>query len=169
MPAFTTTEWAILFLVFLLGWLLGLISRSGGKWRRLYESERDARAEEQREHEAALTAANSRITELERARETSVTTAPRPVAVTPSASPATLNLTRDDLTLIRGINASGERRLNAEGIARYRDIIGLSAADETALEEQLGMDPGYIEQEEWRHQAALLQEGKIEEHRLRFG
>jgi predicted flap endonuclease-1-like 5' DNA nuclease len=170
MPAFTTTEWAILFLVLLLGWLLGLISRSSGKWRRLYESERDARAEEQREHEAAIAAANTRIAELERARETSAVAKPRPAAaVAATPSPATLKLTSDDLTRIRGINASGERRLNAEGISRYRDITGLSAAEEAALEEHLGMDPGYIEQEEWRHQAALLQEGKIEEHRLRFG
>ena len=55
MPAFTTNQWAILFLVLVLGWLLGLISRSGGaKWRRAYEAERDARVEEQREHNMAL-------------------------------------------------------------------------------------------------------------------
>jgi predicted flap endonuclease-1-like 5' DNA nuclease len=168
MPAFTTTEWAILFLVLLLGWLLGLISRGAGKWRRLYESERDARAEEQREHEAALAAANARVAELERPRERVVSETARPATVAATPSPATLDLTRDDLTRIRGITASGERRLNAEGLSRYRDITGLSPADEAALEERLGMDPGYIEQEEWRHQAALLQEGKFEEHRLRF-
>ena len=69
MPTFTTNQWAILFLVLLLGWLLGLISRSGGaKWRRAYETERDARIEERREHDAALTTATARIAELERAR-----------------------------------------------------------------------------------------------------
>jgi predicted flap endonuclease-1-like 5' DNA nuclease len=165
MPAFTTTEWAILFLVLLLGWLLGLVSRSGGKkWRRLYESERDARAEEQREHDAALDAAQQRIAELERARPVP---AAKPVA--PTATPATLDLTGDDLTRISGISAAGARRLNVEGIHRYRDIIGLSQADETALEERLGMDPGYILQEQWREQAALLDDGQIEEHRARFG
>ena len=47
MPEFTTNQWAILFLVLVLGWLLGLISRSGGKkWKRAYEAERDARIEE---------------------------------------------------------------------------------------------------------------------------
>lgn len=165
MPAFTMTEWAILFLVLLLGWLLGLISRSGGKkWRGLYESERDARVEEQREHEAALTAANARIAELERER-----TARPAVAATPAATPGTLDLTRDDLTRIRGIGPSGERRLNAEGIHRYRDIAALSPADETALETKLGADDGYIEQEQWREQAALLDAGNFEEHGHRFG
>jgi len=165
MPAFTTNQWAILFLVLVLGWLLGLISRSGGaKWRRAYEAERDARVEEQREHNVALTAANDRIAELERARPAAVTA---PAAST--ATPETLDLTRDDLALIRGIGKAGERRLNAEGIYRYTDITGLSPVEETALEERMGADVGYIEQERWREQAALLAEGRIDEHRAAFG
>lgn len=160
MPAFTTSQWAILFLVLLLGWLLGLLSRSGGaKWRRAYESERDARIAEQSEHEAALTAANERVAALERAR---------PVTSLP-ATASTLDLTHDDLARIRGIGASGERRLNAEGIHRYGDITGLSTAEEAALEERMGADPGYIEQEQWREQAALLADGQVDEHRRRFG
>ncbi|WP_294394423.1 hypothetical protein [uncultured Sphingomonas sp.] len=168
MPAFTTTEWAILFLVLLLGWLLGLISRSGKKWRRLYESERDARAEEQREHEVALSAANARIAELERGR-VAPAAAGAPLAGTATSTPDTLDLTHDDLTRIRGIGRSGERRLNAEGIYRYSDLVALTPAQEASLEHKLGADDGYIEQEQWREQAALLDAGRQDEHRARFG
>ena len=165
MPTFTTNQWVILFLVLLLGWLLGLISRSGGaKWRRAYEAERDARAEEQRQHAAELQNANARIAELEKARPAVVTT---PAA--PAATPHTLDLRKDDLARIRGIGAVGEQRLNGEGIYRYSDIAALTPAEEAALEQRTGADPGYIEQERWREQAALLAAGKTDEHRAKFG
>lgn len=187
MPEFTTNQWAILFLVLVLGWLLGLISRSGGKrWRRAYEAERDARAGEQAELEAART----RIAELEAARpvaplrkgaaarvqEPVVAPVQEPVVAPvqePVVAPATaadrLDLTRDDLALIRGIGPAGERRLNEEGIYRYSDITGLTADEETALERRLGADEGYIDQEQWREQAAMLEAGKIDEHRATYG
>jgi predicted flap endonuclease-1-like 5' DNA nuclease len=163
MPTFTINQWAILFLVLLLGWLIGLVSRGGGaKWRRAYEAERDARAQEQSEHEEALAAANARINELDRV-------VPVTPAAAPSATAETLDLTRDDLARIEGVGTAGERRLNAEGIYRYADITGLSPAEESALEERMGADPGYIEQERWREQAALLQAGNDDEHRAKFG
>ena len=165
MPEFTTNQWAILFLVLVLGWLLGLISRSGGKkWRRAYEAERDARAEEQ----AELDAARARIAELEAARPAAVVAEPK-LAPAPVATPETLDLRRDDLARIRGVGPAGERRLNEEGIHRYADIAALTPEEELALEQRLGADEGYIEQERWREQAALLDAGKLDEHRARFG
>jgi predicted flap endonuclease-1-like 5' DNA nuclease len=159
MPEFTTSQWAILFLVLVLGWLLGLLSRSGGKkWKRAYEAERDARADEQAELEAART----RIAELED-DGTATVVSPAPVVTTD-----TLDLTRDDLSRIRGIGAAGQRRLNEEGIYRYSDITGMTPEDEAALETRLGADDGYIEQEQWRDQAALLEAGKIDEHSASF-
>jgi predicted flap endonuclease-1-like 5' DNA nuclease len=159
MPEFTTNQWAILFLVLVLGWLLGLVSRSGGKkWKRAYEAERDARADEQAELEAART----RVAELEAGRPVEVVT-PAPVVTSD-----TLDLTRDDLSRIRGIGAAGQRRLNEEGIYRYSDITGMTPEDEAALEQRLGADDGYIEQEQWRDQAALLEAGKIDEHKAAF-
>ncbi len=69
MITFTVNQWAILFLVLVLGWLLGMMSRSGGaKWRR-------AAADERASHDktrAELKAANARIAELERERPTVV-------------------------------------------------------------------------------------------------
>lgn len=63
MPEFTTNQWAILLLVLVLGWLLGLLSASGGgRWRREYEREREAR----RADEARLQAADARVAEYER-------------------------------------------------------------------------------------------------------
>jgi predicted flap endonuclease-1-like 5' DNA nuclease len=158
-PEFTTNQWAILFLVLVLGWLLGLVSRSGGKkWKRAYEAERDARADEQAELEAART----RVAELEAGRPVEVVT-PAPVATS-----ETLDPTRDDLSRIRGIGAAGQRRLNEEGLYRYSDITGMTPEDEAALEQRLGADDGYIEQEQWRDQAALLEAGKIDEHSATF-
>ncbi|WP_116091654.1 hypothetical protein [Sphingomonas crusticola] len=173
MPEFTTNQWAILFLVLVLGWLLGLISRSGGKkWKLAYEAERDARIDEQRHLEAA----NARIVELENERPVVVT--PTTVAPVAAAEPVTIaqrttgdrfDSSRDDLSLIRGIGAAGQRRLNEEGIYRYADIAAMTPAEEAALEEKLGADEGYIEQERWREQAALLADGKLDEHRATYG
>jgi len=173
MPEFTTNQWAILFLVLVLGWLLGLLSRSGGKkWKRAYEAERDARADEQ----AELEAARARIAELEDVTPV----AARPVVAAPvveepvvTEAPVTttesLDLTRDDLSRIRGVGAAGQRRLNEEGIYRYADITGLTPAEEAELEQRLGADEGYIEQEQWREQAALLESGQDDQHRATFG
>ena len=167
MPEFTTNQWAILFLVLVLGWLLGLLSRSGGKkWKRAYEAERDARADEQ----AELEAARARVAELEAARPAVATTVvEEPVVAAPVTRAETLDLTRDDLSLIRGVGAAGQRRLNEEGIYRYSDITGLTPAEEADLERRLGADEGYIEQEQWREQAALLESGQIDQHRATFG
>ena len=55
MISFSTSEWAIIALVFLLGWILGLMSRNGGaRWRRELEAERHARAEDRRAYETEL-------------------------------------------------------------------------------------------------------------------
>lgn len=163
MPAFTTQQWVILFLVFVLGWLLGLLSRSTKKVRRAYEAERDARVQEQREHAAALETAQARIVELEREGR-----APTRAVPNTTASSASLDLRRDDLSLIRGLGREGEQDLNEEGIYRYRQIVDLTRGEEAELEDRLGADRGYIEQERWREQASLLDDGRVDEHRSRY-
>ena len=63
---FTPSFWLILGLTLVLGWLLGLMSRSGGgKWKRELKLERER-------HAAELKARDARIAELERARPTVV-------------------------------------------------------------------------------------------------
>ncbi len=55
MEMFTLNQWAVVALVFVAGWLVGLMSRSGSKkWRLRYEAERDAHLAARRDYEARL-------------------------------------------------------------------------------------------------------------------
>jgi hypothetical protein len=82
MVTFTANQWAILFLVLVLGWLLGMMSRSGGaRWRRAAADERVARERVETERDAA----RARIAELERERP-AVVTERRVVADEPAAA-----------------------------------------------------------------------------------
>lgn len=66
----TPTQFAILALALVAGWLLGLASHpGGGKWKQRYAAEREAHAGHRREVEARLTAAEARNAELEREQE----------------------------------------------------------------------------------------------------
>ena len=157
---FTANQWAIVALVLVLGWLLGLMSRSGGaKWRRAYEEEQAARiAAEKREQ-----AARERVGELERQ------IAGHPVGPGTAASiGAAASGARDDLALIRGIGRSRETTLNEAGIHSYRQVESLSAADAEMLEARMGLSPGTVAREEWREQAAMLRSGEIDAHRTRY-
>jgi len=163
MLQFTTNQWAILGLVLVLGWVLGLLSRAGaGKWRRQAEEEQQLRLAAQERYEARIKAANERIAELEKS-------APAVGVGTGAAVAAAAAGKRDDLALIRGIGRAGETRLNECGIYRYSDITGLSDIEEAELEGRVGAEPGYIAQEQWREQAALLAAGKTEEHARLYG
>lgn len=156
---FTANQWAILALVLLLGWLLGLLSRSGGaKWRRAYEEERSAR--EAADSRAA--AARERIAELERQ-------AAHPVGPgTAGAVAAAASGERDDLALIQGVGRAREVTLNDAGLYRYRQIADLSDIDASALEARMGLGSGAIAREQWREQAALLRDGHRDIHRERY-
>jgi len=154
MADYSTNEWIILFLVLILGILIGLLLHPGSaRYRREAEEERAARIEAERANAARIGAANTRIAELERY-------APPIGAGTAAAVGAAASGARDDLSLIRGVGRERETRLNELGIHRYRDITALSAEEEAALEGRMGLEPGTIAREEWRDQAALL--GKIE-------
>lgn len=152
MLTFTTNQLVILGLTLILGWLLGLASRSGGaKWRREAEQER----ERAQLAEARIAAANARIAELERH-------APPVTQGTATAVAAAARDGRDDLSRIRGIDAERETRLNEAGYLRYRQIADLSDLEMVRLEGQLGLEPGTIGREEWRAQAAALARGAHE-------
>ena len=89
MTSFTTTQWAIVALVFVAGWLLGLASHPGGrKWRERYAAERDAHATYRRDADARVAAAEERHRMLERdhARLASA----EPVAVAPATGGTTV-------------------------------------------------------------------------------
>jgi hypothetical protein len=64
----TPTQYAVLALLLVAGWLFGLASASGGqRWRERYAAERDAHAATRRELDAHATAANARVADAERA------------------------------------------------------------------------------------------------------
>ena len=70
MQSFTVTEWAIVALVFVAGWLLGLASHPGGrKWRERYAAEREAHAEARREADARVAAVEAQHREALAQRE----------------------------------------------------------------------------------------------------
>ena len=150
---FTINQWAIIALVFILGWLLGLASRSDRRWRRQYEEERAAHEALRRDHDTRIAAANARITELERHE-------PHVAAGTAGAVSAAASGRRDDLTRIDGIDAHEENRLNDAGIHGYRDLASLTADDAAALEARLGYGRGRVESQRWREQAATLANGR---------
>lgn len=55
MTPFTTNQWIVVALVLVAGWLLGMMSRSGGaKWRAQYETERDAHRKLRSDYDAHL-------------------------------------------------------------------------------------------------------------------
>ncbi|WCT72155.1 hypothetical protein PQ455_10920 [Sphingomonas naphthae] len=168
MPAFTTNQWAILFLVLVLGWVLGLASRSGGaRWKRALAAEREERAIERERHAQEIAALNTRIVDLE-ARPVPV--AAPVAALDPRAeTPVTGRAKSDDLSLIHGIGPVGERRLNEQGIHSYRDIIALDANRKSALESRVGAPAGTIDQDRWQEQAIALEERGVDEHRRVFG
>jgi len=52
---FTGNTWAVLGLTLVIGWLLGLLSRSGGrKWKDAYNRERELHQALRKDHEALL-------------------------------------------------------------------------------------------------------------------
>ena len=165
---FTTNQWAIIGLVLVLGWLLGLFTMAGGrKWKQGYHVERDRRIELEKQqatyedrlaaHEAQSerlavlererAAQDARIAELERNRTvapaSSASVAPVTSATAGSIAAAASGQ-RDDLSLIFGVGRGGEQRLNDLGLYRYRDILDLTAADDADLEGRLGLHHGEI-------------------------
>src|SRR5205085_875947 len=125
------------------GWLLGLLSRSGGgRYRTEAALERDRRIADEKDRDTRLAAANARIAELER-HAPAIT-----AAGTGGSLAAAVNGRRDDLTRINGIDHDREVRLNEAGIHGYRDLTAMSANDEAALEGQLALTPGTIARED---------------------
>ena len=159
MIEFTANQWAILALVLVLGWLLGLLSRTGGaRWRRAAADERVARQDAERR----LAAAETRVAEFER-------TAQPVVPGTAAAAGTAAAGRREDLSLIRGVGRDRETRLNEYGVHGYRDLERMSDGDAADTETRLGLPAGTIAREQWREQAATLRNEGPDAHRTRWG
>jgi predicted flap endonuclease-1-like 5' DNA nuclease len=162
MLAFTVNQWIVVGLVLVLGWLLGLLSHSGSrKWKLAFAEERERRIAIERDRDARLSAAQARIAELEHGAG--------PIGAGTAASiAAAANGTRDDLSLIRGIDGPLETRLNEQGLYRFRDIAALAGSDAAALEIRLGLEAGRIAREDWAGQADALARGGTAEYQRRY-
>ncbi len=175
----TPTQFAVLALVLFAGWLFGLASSSGGKkWKQRYRDEEAAHKAYRAEVAADVKTRDERLREVEAERDrlaqdrsTAATTAA--AATTGAAATGSgggfFGWGGDNLSRIRGIDADLERALGQRGIKTYRAIEGLSEADERALEDDLRLRPGTIDDERWREQAAMLRAGHDDDHRSRWG
>ncbi|WP_419809110.1 hypothetical protein [Sphingomonas sp.] len=112
MQPFTVTQWAILALVFVAGWLLGLASHAGGrKWRERYAAERDAHATYRRDDEARVAAARADADTRVAAAETRAREIERDHARLAAAAPVTAATVAPTRTVVtRPVYAPGERR-----------------------------------------------------------
>ncbi|MES2056842.1 MAG: hypothetical protein V4564_12960 [Pseudomonadota bacterium] len=178
----------VLVLLFFGGLCLGLGLHPGGKkWRKRLYAESEAYSAYRRKAEAKISEGSARIAELER-DNASLRGQPevaRPVAVPDPPSPALASAepgaepvvepdlpaegNPDDLSRLRGVDEPLREKLAGLGVTRFADIEQMSAEDEMALEQRLGIPAGLITSEQWRDQAALLRAGKTEEHGARFG
>ncbi|SEM49614.1 hypothetical protein SAMN05192583_0406 [Sphingomonas gellani] len=85
---YTPSHWAVLALVLVAGWLLGLASHSGGRrWRERYVAERDAHAVYRKDADARIAEADRRRAEIERDHARLAAAAPVTAAtVTPATT-----------------------------------------------------------------------------------
>ena len=177
----TPTQFAVLALVLLAGWLFGLASSSGGKkWKQRYRDEEATHKAYRAEVAADLKTRDERLREVEAERErltkergtattAAATAATGAAAATSSNGSGFFGWGGDNLSRIRGIDAELERALGQRGVKTYRAIEQLTEADERALEDDLRLRPGTIDAEHWREQAAMLREGRDDDHRSRWG
>jgi predicted flap endonuclease-1-like 5' DNA nuclease len=175
----TPTQFAVLALLLFAGWLFGLASSSGGKkWKQRFRDEEAAHKAYRTEVATDLKARDARLHEVEAERDRLAKAAPLAGTTAATATGVAAGSGQgggffgwggDNLSRIRGIDADLERALGQRGIKTYRSIENLTEADERALEEDLRLRPGTIDHDQWREQAALLREGRDDDHRGRWG
>lgn len=170
LPYETLTQFAGLGLTLLGGWFLGLATApGGGKWRDRYHDEEIEHARYRDEANEEIRAKAKRIRELEALVKAPAGAAPAAAAEPGAGWRGWFGWGRDNLVRIKGIDEACEKRLNELGIKTYREIEKMTAEDESALEQRLGLTPGTIGSQGWREQAALLGAGNEAEHGKRFG
>ncbi|CAM8661911.1 MULTISPECIES: hypothetical protein [Sphingobium] len=152
MMSFNLNEVALLLVVLVIGWLLGLMMSGRGKYRRLWQDEQAVHRSAIKERDARIEASHKRIAELERHSAA-------PIAVGATTTAAGVGHGRDDLSRISGVSQAQESALNEAGYHRYGQIAALNAEQEATLEARLGLKPGAIAHDDWRGQALALERG----------
>jgi predicted flap endonuclease-1-like 5' DNA nuclease len=175
----TPTQYAVLVLLLIAGWLFGLASHPGGrKWKTRYQEERDAHAAYRAEIEAQRKTDAERIAELER-RNAALEKDLHAANVAVPASRLSEDAPRrgawlgsgraDELARIRGIDVPLAKQLNDVGLTGYGDVERLSDSDAADLERRLALRDGTVARDEWREQARLLAAGREDDWRSRYG
>ncbi|BBF70342.1 hypothetical protein [Sphingomonas bisphenolicum] len=152
MMSFNLNEVALLLVVLVIGWLLGLMMSGRGKYRRLWQDEQAVHRSAIKERDARIEASHARIAELERQSA-------GPIGAGTATAVAGAVHGRDDLSRISGVSQAQELSLNEAGYHRYGQIAALNAEQEATLEARLGLKPGTIAHEDWRKQASELEKG----------
>ena len=142
-------------------------------WHDWFRLLRDENVDEQ-----ALSEAAKKVAEKASAAADAIPSAATPEAATPETSkPKTAKTAkpkpakpaeaqteaRDDLKLIKGIGPKLEEKLNAEGIANYRQIVALDDAKIQDLETRVIKFQGRIGRDDWIGQAKKLHADKYNE------
>lgn len=153
MMSFNLNEVALLLVVLVIGWLLGLMMSGRGKYRRLWQDEQAVHRSAIKDRDARIEASHKRIAELERQ------SAAAPIGAGATTTAAGVTHGRDDLSRISGVSQAQEIALTEAGYHRYGQIAALNAEQEATLEARLGLKPGTIAQEDWRGQALALERG----------
>ena len=167
----TSTQFAVLALCLLAGWVFGLASHPGGrKWKERLRTAEAEHAAYRKDAEARITAAEAERARLAKAAPVTaqMTAAPVAPAAAATGTKGFFGWGRDNLARIRGIDDTLEKRLNDEGIKTYHQVETMSADDERELEARLGLGAGAIAQQHWREQATMLREGADDVHGQRF-
>ncbi|MFV0369944.1 MAG: hypothetical protein ACK5KM_15955, partial [Hyphomicrobiaceae bacterium] len=81
-------------------------------------------------------------------------------------APALMPTDRQDLKLVRGIDAGAERVLNGLGVWRFSEIARWLRGDVDAVNSALG-ETSRVERENWIEQATLLADGTLTDHARR--
>lgn len=94
----TPTQFAVLGLLLIAGWLFGLASHPGGKkWKARYVAERDAHAAARKDGDIRANAAEKRVAELERENARLLKAAPVAAPVVAPVASSTIAPTRADV------------------------------------------------------------------------
>jgi predicted flap endonuclease-1-like 5' DNA nuclease len=169
--AITANLWALLGITLVIGFGFGLFVSNAGKYRKLWRVERRAREQVERErdtlvreHERVLQERDARIVALERTPAID----PASASARPGHAGTVPSKERDRLSAISGIDGTDETRLNDAGYYRYSQIAALNAEEERMLEAALHRDRGTIDRQQWRDQARMLADGRLDEHDRTF-
>lgn len=167
----TPTQFAVLLLMLLIGWLFGLASHPGGKkWKQAYRDEQAARASDVTQRDARIRELEASNVAREQVRDRAPVAGATAVAAAPAGKRGWFEWNRgDDLTRLRGVDDDLARLLRAEGVVSYADLASLSDQDELALERRIDLPAGYIARERLREQARLLANGRTDKHAKAFG